>query len=215
MALGRFQDLSKSSVAPYLYRYVNTGIPWSAFASGPWNRCISLKDLHLLQHIEDRGARQVVTYHLSFIEDASPSSTGCLSQIGLVSCRNHRPGISALPENPLAQEQRGFWPWREKKKCSWQIVLRALVYPCSSATVPSRNQILTHDANNSPDGVTLAPAPPISEDDVNSDSLVDISVGERYHSVLLPEADAYSLGSEYAPGSLAMLVAGRISMIVK
>lgn len=68
----------------------------------------------------------------------------------------------------------------------------------SSATVPSRNQTLTHDADNSPDGLTLAPAPPISEDDVNVDALVDISVGERNRSVLIPEADAYSL--ENMPG---------------
>ena len=62
--------------------------------------------------------------------------------------------------------------------------------------MPSRNQILTHDANNSPDGATLAPAPPISEEHMNFDSLIEISVGERYHSVLIPEADAYSLESE-------------------
>lgn len=81
--------------------------------------------------------------------------------------------------------------------------------------MPSRNQILTHDANNSPDGVTLAPAPPISEEDVNAGSLIDISVGARCHSVLIPEADAYSLESECAPGSLVIFATVRISAIAK
>lgn len=81
--------------------------------------------------------------------------------------------------------------------------------------MPSRNQILTHDANNSPDGVTLAPAPPISEEDVNAGSLIDISVGERCHSVLIPEADAYSLESGCAPGSLVIFATVRISAIAK
>lgn len=56
--------------------------------------------------------------------------------------------------------------------------------------VLSRNQILTHDANNSPDGEILVPAPPISEEDTstsaNSASLIGgILVGDRYHPVLL------------------------------
>lgn len=62
--------------------------------------------------------------------------------------------------------------------------------------VLSRNQILTHDAsNNSPDGVILVPAPPISEEDTST-SIISVSViggvsvGERYHAVLLLEVDA-------------------------
>lgn len=63
--------------------------------------------------------------------------------------------------------------------------------------VLSRNQILTHDANNSPDGEILVPAPPISEEDTstseNSASLIGgILVGDRYHPVLLLEVYASS-----------------------
>jgi hypothetical protein len=100
--------------------------------------------------------------------------------------------------------KKGFAKYRrrgrteeEGKGRPWQIeqALRALRYdcqrekymyrmylqgsPCSSATVPSRNQILTHDSDNSPDGLILAPVPPISEHNVNVDALVDISRGEK------------------------------------
>lgn len=65
--------------------------------------------------------------------------------------------------------------------------------------VLSRNQILTHDANTSPNGEILVHAPPISEEDTStsekSASLIGGGlVGDRYHPVLLLGADASSPG---------------------